>query len=318
MILETVDYIFYTLLSLDKADRLVSSLHFFVYDTIKIMFLLLLITHIMGAINLIFPVDRVRVFLSNRKMYGLEYFLASLLGAVTPFCSCSSIPLFLGFVKGGIPLGVTLSFLITSPLINEVAVTLFIGVFGLKVTAIYVASGLILGTIGGMVLGKLKLENQLQSWVTEMNDINPVYNKKDFNIKKAFKEISTEAFAIIKKIYIYILIGIGIGATIHGYVPAGFFEEYITKDNIFAVPLSVILAVPIYTNASGVIPVIQALTMKGIPMGTALAFMMAAVGLSLPEALMLKKAMKVKLLIAFFGTTTLFIIISGYLFNLVM
>lgn len=311
MIKSNVDYLFYQLLELEESSQLVSSLHFFIYDTVKIFMLLIIVTHIMGFINQIFPVERLRAYLSNRKLYGLEYLLASLLGAVTPFCSCSSIPLFLGFVKGGIPLGVTLSFLITSPLINEVAVTLFIGVFGLKVTLIYVITGILLGSLGGFVLEYFKLEKHLQPWVTEMNNIKPVYNGFKFD----YKAISAEAFGIVKKIYIYILVGIGIGAFIHGYVPAGFFEEYISKDNIFAVPLSVILAVPIYTNASGIIPVIQALTAKGIPLGTALAFMMAAVGLSLPEAMMLKKAMNMKLLAIFFGTTALFIMISGYIFN---
>jgi uncharacterized membrane protein YraQ (UPF0718 family) len=260
----------------------------------------------------------VRHFLATRNLFGFENFIAAFLGAVTPFCSCSSIPLFIGFVKGGIPMGVTLSFLITSPLINEVAVALFIGIFGLKVTLIYVASGLLLGTIGGLILGKMKLERFLTDWVKAMQEMKPNAGDKDTrSLLERMPEVSNEAFRIMKGIILYVAAGLAIGGAIHGYVPHGFFEQYMAVDNFFAVPISVILAVPMYTNASGAIPVIEALVGKGIPLGTALAFMMAVVGLSLPEAMLLKKVMKWQFLATFFGTVTVFIIVLGYFFNFI-
>lgn len=275
----------------------------------------------MGIINSYFPVDKVRNFLSRNKLYGLEYLLASIFGAITPFCSCSSVPLFIGFVKGGIPLGVTFAFLITSPLVNEVAVAMFVGMFGLKTTIIYVSSGVLLGTIGGYVLGKLNLEKYLTPWVQEILK-NAEKEEVLFEEKKKFIQrlpiIFSEALGIIKGVFWYIIIGIAIGAAMHGYIPAGFFEKYISKDNPFSVPLAVILGVPMYSNAAGVLPIIQVFVQKGIPLGTAIAFMMAVVGLSLPEAMLLKKVMTFKLIAIFFGVVALFIIISGYMFNLIL
>jgi len=318
MIKQFSEWLIFDLIKLDSESSIGTSLEFFVYDTIKIVLLLILITHIMGIINYYFPVEKVKSFLKGKNLFGFENFLASLLGAVTPFCSCSSIPLFIGFVKGGIPLGVTLSFLITSPLINEVAVTLFIGIFGWKITMLYIITGITLGTLGGIVLGKLKLEKHLTGWVKEMKEIDVTYKQQRKHLFKNLPAISKEAFGIIKGIYIFVLIGVGLGAAIHGYIPQGFFDEYITKSNPLAVPLSVILGIPMYASASGVIPVIQAFVAKGIPIGTALAFMMAVVGLSFPEAMMLKKVMNTKLLIIFFGSVGFLIIISGYLFNLIL
>lgn len=318
MIKQFSEWLVFGLLNLSKESSLGSSLEFFIYDTVKILLLLILITHIMGIINYYFPVEKVKSFLKGKNLFGFENLLASLLGAVTPFCSCSSIPLFIGFVKGGIPLGVTLSFLITSPLINEVALTLFISIFGWKVTLIYMCTGIMLGTLGGLILGKMNLEKHLTPWVQNMQDINVEYKQQKTHLFNHFSSISSEAFGIMKGIYLYVLIGVALGAVIHGYVPQGFFEAYITKSNPLAVPLSVILGIPMYANASGIIPVVQAFVAKGIPLGTALAFMMAVVGLSFPEAMMLKKVMNGKLMAIFFGSVGLAIIISGYMFNIIL
>ncbi len=322
MIQQFADWLVYGIMGLDSASPLGTAVNFFFYDTIKILILLFFISVLMGTINAYFPIERLRNYLQTHKMYGLQYLLASIFGAVTPFCSCSSIPLFIGFVKGGIPLGVTFAFLITSPLVNEVAVAMFLGSFGLKVTLIYVISGILLGVIGGFVLGRMKLENQLSDWVRQIQaqatTEAEAWEKEHTSFWKRLPSIVRNAWGIVRGVLIYILIGIGIGAFMHGFVPEGFFEQYMSKDNWFAVPLSVILAVPMYANAAGIVPVIEVFVAKGIPIGTAIAFMMAVVGLSLPEATLLKKVMKWRLIGIFFGTVTLFIILSGYLFNFLL
>lgn len=313
------DLITYNLFHLIKNSNLANSVNFFIYDSIKIIILLFIISFIMGIINFYFPVEKVRNFLSKNKLYGLEYIIAAIFGAITPFCSCSSIPLFIGFVKGGIPLGVTFSFLITSPLINEVAVAMFLGMFGLRVVFIYIISGILLGIIGGFILGKLKLENELTDFVKDIRENNTTQvSIERGTIIKNIPIILKESLYIVKKVLLYILIGISIGAIIHGFVPTGFFENYITKNNPFAVPIAVLIGVPMYSNAAGILPIIQALIQKGIPIGTALSFMMATIGLSLPEAILLKKVMRTKLLLIFFGIITIFIIILGYLFNIIL
>lgn len=322
MIQQFADWLVYGIMGLDSASPLGTAVNFFFYDTIKILILLFFISVLMGIINAYFPIERLRNYLQTHKMYGLQYLLASIFGAVTPFCSCSSIPLFIGFVKGGIPLGVTFAFLITSPLVNEVAVAMFLGSFGLKVTLIYVVSGILLGVIGGFVLGRMKLENHLSDWVRQIQaqatTEAEAWEKEHTSFWKRLPSIVRNAWGIVRGVLIYILIGIGIGAFMHGFVPEGFFEQYMSKDNWFAIPLSVILAVPMYANAAGIVPVIEVFVAKGIPIGTAIAFMMAVVGLSLPEATLLKKVMKWRLIGIFFGTVTLFIILSGYLFNVLL
>lgn len=314
------DWLVYGIFGLYPETHLGQAVNFFFYDSIKILLLLFLISALMGVINAYFPVQKLRNFLTTRKLYGFQYFFASLFGAITPFCSCSSIPLFIGFVKGGIPLGVTLSFLIASPLINEVAVAMFLGAFGIKATLIYVAAGLFMGTFGGWLLGKMGLERHLSDWVLDLQKQSEQesveWESKKLSFWKRLPEILKEAFSITKGVLPYVSIGIGIGAAIHGYVPENFFEKWLSKDNLFAVPISVICAVPMYANAAGIVPVVQVFVAKGIPLGTAIAFMMAVVGLSLPEAMMLKKVMKFKLIAVFFATITAFIIILGYLFNI--
>lgn len=315
------DWLIYSVFNITQGTKLGDALNFFVYDTIKILILLFLITMVMGVVNSYFPVDKIRNYLSRNKLFGLEYLFASTFGAITPFCSCSSVPLFIGFVKGGIPLGVTFAFLITSPLVNEVAIALFIGMFGLKATLIYVSSGILLGMIGGIILGKLKLEKHLSPWVQGVlanSEKEGDLEEEKQTFSQRLPSISKEALSIIKGVFWYIIIGIGIGAMMHGFIPTGFFEQYISKNNPFAVPIAVILGIPMYSNAAGVLPIIQVFVQKGIPIGTAIAFMMAVVGLSIPEATMLKKVMTWKLIAIFFGVVAICIIISGYVFNLIL
>lgn len=317
-----VNYLTYDLVGLKAESHLGEAINFFIYDTIKILILLFLISSLMGAVNAYFPVDRLRIYLTTKKMYGLQYLFASLFGAITPFCSCSSIPLFIGFVKGGIPLGVTFAFLITSPLVNEVAVAMFLGLFGIKVTLIYSLSGILLGTIGGFILGKLKLDRYLSDWVKEIQ-ANSEQESEQWEIDRTpfidrLPSIIREGWDIVRKVLVYVLIGIAIGAAMHGYVPENFFTEFLSADKWYAVPLAVILAVPMYANAAGIVPVIQVFVAKGVPLGTGIAFMMAVVGLSLPEATLLKKVMKWKLIGIFFGTITVFIVLLGYLFNWIL
>lgn len=322
MIQQLADWLIYDLAGLESSSRLGESLNFFVYDSVKIVLLLFCISIVMGVINAYFPIERLRTYLSTHKLYGLQYLVASIFGAITPFCSCSSIPLFIGFVKGGIPLGVTFSFLITSPLVNEVAVAMFLGTFGLKVTAIYVVCGILLGTVGGFILGKLKLERFLSPWILQMQQMqiaeDEAYENEHVPFLKRLPGIAKGALGIVKGVILYVLIGIAIGAGIHGYVPEGFFAGFMQKAGIFGVPASVILAIPMYSNAAGIVPVVEVFVAKGIPLGTALAFMMSVVGLSLPEATMLKKVMTWKLIGIFFGSVALMIMILGWTFNIIM
>ena len=319
MIQNLADWLVFSIIGLDNETALGSAVNFFVYDSIKILLLLFLISALMGIVNAYFPVERLRNYLSSHRLYGLQYLLASLFGAITPFCSCSSIPLFVGFVKGGIPLGVTLSFLITSPLVNEVAVAMFLGSFGIKATLVYVISGILLGCVGGFVLGRMHLEPYLSDWVKQVQLQSEKQTAEWEQERTSFMQrlpiVIRDSWRIVRGVLLYIFIGIGIGAFMHGFVPEGFFEQYMSRDNWYAVPLSVMLAVPMYANAAGIVPVIEVFVAKGIPLGTAIAFMMAVVGLSLPEATLLKKVMTWRLIVVFFTTVTLFIILSGYLFN---
>lgn len=321
MIQDFADWLVYKVLEF-APTQLGEAVNFFVYDTVKIFFLLYAISFIMGVVNAYFPVERIRVFLTTRKLYGLQYFFAALFGAITPFCSCSSIPLFIGFVKGGIPLGVTFAFLITSPLVNEVGIAMFLGAFGLKITGIYAVSGILLGMVGGIVLEKFKLERYLSPWIrdllVESNVESNGWERKKTPFRDKFPVIMSDAWGIVKGVALYVVIGIAIGAAVHGYVPTGFFEESMSRENWWSVPVSVICAVPMYANAAAIVPVIEVLVAKGVPIGTAIAFMMATVGLSFPEGVLLKKVMTWKLIGIFFGTVTAFIVLSGYVFNLLI
>jgi len=315
------DWLIYSVFQIAQGSKLGDALNFFVYDTLKILILLFLIVFLMGIVNAYLPIEKLKNFLNRKKLYGLEYLLASVFSAITPFCSCSSVPLFIGFVQGGIPLGVTFSFLITSPLVNEVAVAMFIGMFGIKATLIYTLSGILLGTIGGWVLSKFNLEPLLSDWVKKILENKmqqEEYEEEKLTFCQRLPEITRGAWEIVKGVVLYVIVGIAIGAAMHGYVPENFFGQYLGGGQWWTVPLTVILAVPMYANAAGIVPVIQVFVAKGVPLGTAIAFMMATVGLSIPEATLLKKVMTMKLIAIFFGVVTLFIILSGYLFNIIL
>lgn len=318
---EISNWLIYSVFEFNHGSKIADALSFFVFDTIKIFILLGVITTCMGIINSYFPIETVRHFLTKRKWYGLDFFLASFFGTITPFCSCSSVPLFIGFVKGGIPLGVTFAFLISSPLVEAVSVAMFMGIFGIKITLIYIISGIILSMFAGYILGKLKLEHLLTEWVQKLISNSSIIENTEENqlsFSKRLPIIIKESFSIIKGVSLYVLIGISIGGLMHGFIPTGFFEAYIQKDNHLAVPIAVLIGVPMYSNTAGILPIMQVLVQKGIPLGTAIAFSMAVVGLSIPEGLLLKKVMTTKLLAIFFSVVTLCIILSGYLFNLVM
>ena len=310
------DYLVFDLLGMGSGDVFANSLHYFIIGFSEIILLIILITYLMGIVTSYLNMNKIRQFLEKHKKSGLGYILASILGAVTPFCSCSSIPLFVGMMQARIPLGMALSFLITSPLVNEIAIAIFFTSFGWKVTIIYVATGLILGVLGGIFLEKIGMSEHVADWVKNLNGAT----NQDVRDKRSFRErwpgINTEVLKTLKKLIPYVFIGLAIGSFIHGYVPQDFFEKYISESNPFAVPIAVIVSVPLYIDAVGVLPILESLVDKGVPLGTAIAFMMGSIGLSVPEALLLKKVMKRKLIFAFFSTIALGMILSGFLFNL--
>ena len=291
MIQQFADWLVYGVMGLDASSHLGVVVNFFFYDSIKIIILLFLISMLMGIVNAYFPIERLRNYLVTHRLYGLQYLLASLFGAITPFCSCSSIPLFIGFVKGGIPLGVTFAFLITSPLVNEVAVAMFLGSFGVRTTIVYVVSGIVLGMLGGMVLGRMNLDRYLSGWIRDIQRQSEAqadaWEAEKTSFFDRMPSIVRGSWDIVRGVLVYVLVGIGIGAAMHGFVPDGFFERYLAAGNWWSMPLAVILAVPMYANAAGIVPVIEVFVAKGVPLGTAIAFMMSVVGLSLPEATLL-------------------------------
>ncbi|MCP4652274.1 MAG: permease [Candidatus Omnitrophica bacterium] len=307
-----VDWFVYSLLRLDASTRLGEAVHFFVYDTIKIILLLFVMISFIGVLRSFLPQQRVKIWLADKKWFANLF--ASIFGAVTPFCSCSSIPIFLSFLKGGVPLGVTFSFLITSPLINEYLVVLMIGFFGWKITIAYIISGITIGVIVGLILGKMGLEKYIVKDLTGDIKLDEEQVFNNFLIRLRFG--IAEAIAIIKRIWIWIIVGVGIGAFIHNYIPRETIQGVISKTGPFSVPLATLLGVPMYGSCAAIVPIAVALFRKGIPLGTALAFMMATAALSLPEAIILRRAMKLKLIAIFFAITTLGIIFTGYLINL--
>lgn len=312
------DYIVYTLLGLDKSALLAAALHYFITTFILIALLVVIVTYIMGFITNYLPMDKIRNYLERNRKSGLGNILASFLGAITPFCSCSSIPLFVGMMQARIPLGMALSFLITSPLVNEIAIVLFWVSYGWQVTLIYILSGITLGVLGGIFLDKMGMSEHVAEWLKQIKPTttNKVTDKR--TLRQRFPEIHKEVLSNLKKLVPYIFIGIGIGSFIHGFVPQSFFETYISASNPFAVPIAVIMGIPLYIDAVGILPVVETLVNKGVPLGTAIAFMMGSIGLSLPEALLLKKVMQKKLIIAFFSVIGIGMIISGYLFNIII
>jgi hypothetical protein len=309
------DFIVYRLLQLSPQDLLATSLHFFIYDTLKIFTLLATIIFAVAIIRSYFPPERTRRILAHKREY-IGNILAALLGIVTPFCSCSAVPLFIGFVESGVPLGVTFSFLISSPMVNEIALVLLWGLFGWKIALIYIGSGLLIAISAGMIIGRLQMEKYVQDYVWEIRVGEVAIEVLTFRQRALYGRTYTRE--LLKKIWPYVVIGIGLGAFIHGYVPQDILLKYAGPDNPFAVPLAVLLGVPLYSNAAGVIPIVQALLGKGLPIGTTLAFMMAVTALSFQEAVILKNALKLPLLLTFFGTVAVAIMAVGYLFNAIL
>ena len=310
------NWLTYTVFSISHGTLLAEAVNFFIFDTIKILILLAAIIFVVSIIRSFLPPEKIRAILTHKYQFTGNI-LAALFGIITPFCTCSAIPLFLGFVQAGVPLGVTFSFLVASPMINEVALVLLLGMFGWKIALLYIASGLLIAIFSGIIIGKLKAENLVEEFVFK-NKLNANVNLREQNWRERVRHASNYTFDIIKKVWIYILIGIGIGAWIHGYVPVDFLANYAGSDKWYAVPLATLLGIPLYSNAAGVVPLISALTEKGVAVGTTLAFMMAVTGLSLPEFLILKKVMKTKLILVFASIVGVGIMFTGYLFNLVL
>lgn len=316
MLHEFSSLITYQWLTLAAGSRLSAAVEFFIYDTIKIFLLLSIIIFCISVIRSYFPPERTKQILSHKKEF-MGNILAALLGIVTPFCSCSAVPLFIGFIEAGVPLGVTFSFLISSPMVNEVAVVLLWGLFGWKIAAIYMGTGLLIAILAGLIIGKLKVEK----WVEEY-----VYRIKTGQGQEVFSQLFRERLQyarwntvdILKRVWLFVILAIGIGGFIHGYVPQDFLVRYAGNGNPFAVPMAVALGVPLYSNAAGIIPIVYALMEKGMSTGTVLAFMMAVTALSLPEMIILRKVLKVPLLGVFVGIMTVTIIAVGYLFNAIL
>ncbi len=305
------DLITYDLLALDPETSFGMSMHFFIYDVIKIMILIFVVMTVIGFIRTYLSPQKLKSFMGKSK-WGLGNLAASSFGAVTPFCNCSSIPLFLGFIKARVPLGIAFSYLITAPLVNEVAFVIMGGLFGWKLAVIYAATGIALGVIVGIFLGKLGLEKYL---ILEKGDAKIHENALPKVFRKKVNYALRETKATLKKLYPYVLGGVAIGAIIHGYVPQEFFMNTVGKYETLSVPIAVLLGVPIYAGCSAIVPVIFSITTNGVPLGTSLAFMMSIAGLSLPEAIILKRAMKLKLLVIYFGVVAIGIIAIGFLFN---
>jgi len=308
------DYVVDNLLVLQQGKHLTDALRFFIFEVPKVLMLLILIIFFVGIIRTFFTPERTRKSLEGKSLFAGNV-MASFLGIVTPFCSCSAIPLFLGFIEAGVPLGVTFSFLIAAPMINEVAVVLLFGMFGWKVAAIYIGTGLILAITAGWVMGMLKLEKYVEGWVYEVKSdgVNTVEEKLSLNQRIDLGWLAVKE--IVGKVWIYIVIGVGVGAAAHGFVPESFMSDLMGKSTWYSVPLSILIGVPLYSNAAGIIPVISVLIEKGVPLGTALAFMMSVIGLSLPEMIILRKVLKLKLIFAFVGIVSFGIVIVGYIFN---
>ncbi|PIN81368.1 hypothetical protein COV13_01475 [Candidatus Woesearchaeota archaeon CG10_big_fil_rev_8_21_14_0_10_32_9] len=311
MLQQIINYLFFTILNLNPESALVETLNFFIYDSIKILFLLFFMIALIGFLRSYISQEVIKKKLSKQK-YGLGNISAALLGAITPFCSCSSIPLFLSFLRAGVPLGITFSFLITSPIVNEYLVIIMLAAFGWKVALAYVVIGILVGVISGIILGKMNLEKHL---VKDIKNSSSLKERKFINLKQRIIYGFEEATSITKKLWYWILLGVGIGAIIHNHVPSELIQNIMNSTGMFSVPIAVLLGVPLYGNSAGIVPIAAALFEKGIPLGTALAFMMAITALSFPEAIILRRAMKLRLIAIFFGIVTLAIILSGYILN---
>ena len=312
------DRFLYDALGMAPTDRLTETIHFFLYDTIKIALLLVGIIFLVTVLRSYMSIERTRALLGGKRE-GIGNVMAAGLGVITPFCSCSAVPAFIGFVAAGVPIGVTLSFLIASPLVNEIAIGMLFSLFGWQVTAVYIAAGLVIAIVAGWVLGRMGVQRWVEPFVFETKLGGQVIDSTvgltfDQRIQMGLEEVAT----ILRKIWPYLLVGIGLGAVIHGWVPAAFFTTYAGAGNAFGVLVAVAIGVPLYSNAAGIMPMVQALYEKGLPMGTLLAFMMAVVALSLPEMILLRRVLKPQLLAAFVGVVATGIVAVGYLFNLIL
>ena len=309
------DYVTYGALRLSPGDHLAESLNFFLYDVPKIYFLLAVIVFFVALIRTYLPPERIRKILSHEKEF-MGNITAAALGIFTPFCTCSAIPLFIGMLESGVPLGVTMSFLVSSPTINEVALVMLWGLFGWRVAVIYILSGMLIAIVSGFIIGRLKMESYVEEFVFKVKAKQEGFEEKlTWNDRWSYAaEYVREIFS---QVWLYVLLGVGLGAFIHGYVPVEFVTRYAGNSNPFAVIIAVMIGVPLYSNAAGTIPVVQALFSKGLALGTTLAFMMAVTALSLPEFIILRKVLKLRLLLTYFGTVATGIIIIGYLFNLI-
>jgi uncharacterized protein len=311
------DWLIDTALGLTKGSHLTEALRFFVFELPKVLLLLTLIIFFVGIIRSYFSPERTRKVLEGKSLFTGNV-LASMLGIVTPFCSCSAIPLFLGFVESGVPLGVTFSFLIASPMINEVAVILLFGMFGWKTALIYVITGLVIAISAGFVIGRLKLEHWVQDWVYQTNMGRVEDGEEEQKLSDRIRFGYDAVKEIVGKVWVYVAIGIAVGAGAHGYVPQDFMAALMGKSAWYSVPLSVLIGVPLYSNAAGIIPIVSVLIEKGAALGTSLAFMMAVIGLSLPEMIILKKVLKLPLILTFIGIVATGIMLVGFLFNAIM
>ncbi|MGD9809522.1 MAG: permease [Deferribacterales bacterium] len=310
-------FITFDILRLSRESHIGDAVSFFLYDVPKIFMLLTLVVYCVGIINTFFTPERTRSILAGRyQKFGNV--LAAVLGIVTPFCSCSAIPLFLGFVTAGIPLGVTFSFLISAPMVNEVALVMLFGLFGWKIAALYLATGLGVAIVSGWVIGALKMERYLEDWVQELQKKAPESSSVKLTWQERLDAGKESVINIVGKVWVYIIIGIAIGGVIHGFVPEGLMAEIMGKDTWWSVPAAVLIGVPMYSNAAGIIPVVQALMGKGASLGPVLAFMMSVIALSLPEIMILKKVLKPRLIMTFVGIVAGGILFVGYLFNIVL
>lgn len=315
MLKSFADLIVYQWMGIASSTTLGDALDFFFYDTMKIFLLLVTIIFVVAIIRSYFPPEKSRKLLSNKREY-VGNFLAALLGIVTPFCSCSAVPLFIGFLESGLPLGVTFSFLISSPTVNEVALVMLWGLFGWKIALLYVSTGVSIAFFSGIVIGKLKLEHLVEEYVYQIKMGESEIAEPSWRERVGYAKDYT--IDILKRVWPYVLVGIGVGAWIHGYAPIDFIVKYAGPNNPFAVIIAVLIAIPLYSNAAGTIPIVQALVEKGMPLGTALAFMMAIVAISTPEMIILRKVIKPKLIAIFTGVVSVSIIITGYLFNIIL
>lgn len=311
------DFIVFNVLGMPEGLWYTEATHYFITGFTQLSLLLLLVVYVMSSITNYLSFARIGAYLENHKQSGWGNLLAALFGAVTPFCSCSSIPLFIGMMQSRVPLGIALSFLITSPLVNEIAIVVFWVSYGWKVTLLYIFSGLVLGIAGGMLLEKLGLARYVADWIQNLAYQKTEISKDNTGFLQRISAIHKEASTTVIKLIPYVGLGMLVGAFIHGYVPESFFEQYVSGDNPLAVPIAVMLAIPLYIDAVSILPVIESLVGKGVPLGTAIAFMMGAIGLSIPEALLLKKVMKKELILSFFVTIGAGMILSGYIFNFI-